>query len=82
MVNNMDNDNVIMTIIVEPRKSESLTILFNEGCSIGNSANIYELDLEDVDIDWLTATLQNIKKLREEKVGKVTFEHILGNEEE
>ena len=79
MVNNMDNDNVIMTIIVEPRKLESLTILFKEG-QPGTTTNTYELDLEDVDIDWLTATLQNIKKLRREKVGKVTFEHILGNE--
>ena len=77
----MDNGNVIMTIIVEPRKSESLTILFKEGGQLGNSTT-YELDLDEVDVDWLTATLQNIKKLRKEKVGKVTFEHILGNEEE
>ena len=77
----MDNDNVSMTIIVEPKKSESLTILFKEGLP-GTTTNTYELELEDVDIDWLTATLQNIKKLRGEKVGKVTFEHILGNEEE
>ena len=77
----MSND-VIMTIIVEPRKSESLTILFKEGASLGFSTTTYELDLEEVDIDWLTTTLQNIKKLRKENVGKVTFEHILGNEEE
>jgi hypothetical protein len=77
----MDNDNVVMTIIVEPRKSESLTILFKEGSQLGNTTT-YELDLDEVDIDWLTTTLQNIKKLRREKVGKVTFEHILGNEEE
>lgn len=81
MVNNMDNDNVIMTIIVEPRKSESLTILFKEGL-LGTLTNTYELDLEGIDIDWLTATLQNIKKLKGEKVGKVIFEHILGSEEE
>ena len=77
----MDNDNVIITIIVEPKKSESLTILFKEGLP-GTTTNTYELDLEDVDIDWLTATLQNIKKLRGEGVGKVTFEHILGSEKE
>ena len=81
MINNMDNNNVIMTIIVEPRNSESLTILFKEG-QPGTTTNTYELDLEEVDIDWLTATLQNIKKLRGEGVGKVTFEHILGSEKE
>jgi hypothetical protein len=40
----VDNGNVTMTIIVKPRKSESLTILFKEGASLGNSTT-YELDL-------------------------------------
>ena len=76
----MDND-VTMTIIVEPSRAEGLSILFKEGGQLGNSTT-YELDLEDVDIDWLMTTLQNIKKLRRLSVGKVTFEHLLGNKEE
>ena len=78
----MDNDNVIMTIIVEPSKSESLTILFKEMGQLGNTTT-YELNLDEVDIDWLADTLLDILQLlKKEKVGKVTFEHILGNEEE